>query len=65
MWKILIYWRSAKYDHIPQFNIFKIILSMFNTTDLIRKVFEYQEAAKFMAADKFSPILIFTGNKHF
>ena len=38
---------------------------MFNTTDLIRKVFEYQEAAKFMAADKFSPILIFTGNKHF
>ena len=38
---------------------------MFNTSDLIRKVFEYQEAAKFMAADKFSSILIFTGNKHY
>ena len=38
---------------------------MFNTTDLIRKVFEYQEVAKFMGADKFFPILIFTGNKHY
>ena len=65
MWKILIYWRSAKYYHIPLFNILKIILSMFNTSDLIRKVFEYQEAAKFMGAGKFFTILIFTGNKHY